>query len=285
MKFSTRSTASSLTRSLAVVCLSARIAAAGTSDTYIGPDNGTWTTAANWSPGNVPNVTDDVLLGSHYAGTTDLHVTFNGSYTTNALNSLTLNSSGLAGYMIFNQTVASSTMSALTENVGNTTADNTYNQSAGTNDTFQLNVGVSSANNFYNLSGTGYLDTSGESIGVSGTGIFNQTGGTNLTNTGYNVYPLSILTLGVNSGGNGTYNLSSGTLTADGEQIGSAGTGTFNQTGGTNNVGSLGTLTVGRGHGRRAWLLQFLRRHADRQRAGPEQWHVQPELGGDPPER
>jgi hypothetical protein len=50
--------------------------------------------------------------------------------------------------------------------------------------------------------------------------------------------------LGSDPGGDGTYNLSGGTLSASDETIGSGGTGVFNQTGGTNTVTN--NLTLGR---------------------------------------
>jgi hypothetical protein len=96
-----------------------------------------------------------------------------------------------------------------------------------------------------------------EVIGVSGVGIFNQSGGLNSANS-----PNGI-TLGQNSGSSGTYNQSGGTCFGDvflgisagatgtynlsnsaslgvGEiEVGLGGNGTFNQTGGTLNGGSL----------------------------------------------
>ncbi len=67
----------------------------------------------------------------------------------------------------------------------------------------------------------------GEGSGESGS--VTQTGGTN-TLSGW-------LSLGEQSGSNGTYNLSgTGQLSADGETIGYSGTGTFTQTGGTNTL-------------------------------------------------
>jgi len=83
-----------------------------------------------------------------------------------------------------------------------------------------------------------------ESVSVSGTGTFIQTGGTNsVTND---------LTLGNYSGGNGTYNLSgTGSLTAGGDEVlGRQGTGTFTQTGGINSVTNnliLGAISGGKG--------------------------------------
>jgi hypothetical protein len=101
----------------------------------------------------------------------------------------------------------------------------------------------------YDLMG-GTVSASQEALGIAigGTGIFNQSGGTNTVS--------GELDVGIN--GNGTYNLSGGTLSAARETVGQLlSTGTFMQTGGTNTVGSLtlgtasytlssgGTLTAG----------------------------------------
>ncbi len=69
-----------------------------------------------------------------------------------------------------------------------------------------------------------------ETIGLTGTGTFVQTGGSN---------SVSSLFLGYN--GNGSYSLSGGVLSAGTESFGYAGTstGVFNQTGGTNTTTSL----------------------------------------------
>jgi hypothetical protein len=63
-------------------------------------------------------------------------------------------------------------------------------------------------------------------VGSDAVGTFNQTGGTHTT---------SRLVLGENIGGNGTYNLSGGTLN-DSAIIGDAGIGVMNTSGGTHNV-------------------------------------------------
>ena len=102
----------------------------------------------------------------------------------------------------------------------------------------------------YNLSNSATLSIfyGLEFVGLSGTGVFNQTGGTNFGD----------LILAANSGSIGTYNLSgSATLGRVGYgrdvSVGIGGTGVFNQTGGTNfshllrlgnNVGSIGTYNL-----------------------------------------
>lgn len=86
----------------------------------------------------------------------------------------------------------------------------------------------------YSLSESGIVSAAFETIGMSGTGTFTQTGGSNsVSNT---------LWIGYNTSFNGTYNLSgSGVLSAATEYLGYAGlsTGIVNQFGGANTVGSL----------------------------------------------
>jgi T5SS/PEP-CTERM-associated repeat protein len=74
----------------------------------------------------------------------------------------------------------------------------------------------------YELGGLGQLTAKTELVGRSGTGTFNQGGGTNTVS--------DYLYLGRYSGSNGTYNLSgTGSLTARNEFVGYEGTGTFTQ--------------------------------------------------------
>jgi hypothetical protein len=95
-------------------------------------------------------------------------------------------------------------------------------------DFFSLGSAVG-ANGSHTLSGTGSLAAVFEQIGVSGTGDFTQTGGTNAITFD--------LHLGSSSTGDGTYNLSGGTFNVDGNILNGAGTSTINIDGGTLNVG------------------------------------------------
>jgi hypothetical protein len=88
---------------------------------------------------------------------------------------------------------------------------------------------VGTGNAFLDLAGS--LEAYFEGIGYSGTGTFDQFGGTNGV--------FADLRLGYNSTGNGTYNLYGGGLFASRARIGSSGTGTFNQFGGDNNADDL----------------------------------------------
>jgi hypothetical protein len=122
----------------------------------------------------------------------------------------------------------------------------TFNQTGGINN---ITVQIDSSNDSllavgnnggshgaYNLSAGKLSVTVAEWVGVSGTGIFNQTGGTNAIG---NNSTFGGLTLGNNVGATGSYNLSgTASFSADGgEGIGGGGTGIFNQTGGTNTAG------------------------------------------------
>jgi hypothetical protein len=127
----------------------------------------------------------------------------------------------------------------------------TFTQSGGSNTVSNDNLHVgfnAGSTGTYNLSDTGILTvtgTSGEVVGYSGTGNFNQNGGTNTA---------AYVVVGSEVGSNGTFTLSSGSLATSGpgsvsEIIGSSGTGTFNQTGGTNTVTGANGLSVGDGAG------------------------------------
>ncbi len=92
--------------------------------------------------------------------------------------------------------------------------------------------------------GSGILTTDNTYVGQSGTGIFNQTGGTHTVNPGGQLF------LGANGGASGTYNLSGGTLTTS-TDVGDSGTGVFTLSGfGIHNVtgvggGANGSLDIG----------------------------------------
>lgn len=93
-------------------------------------------------------------------------------------------------------------------------------------DELEVGTGLSSVGT-YTLSGAGLLTANRERIGGFGTGTFTQTGGTNTVNS----------ELEVDTGsGQGTYELSGGTLLAGSVSVGPGGTFTFN--GGTLQVGT-----------------------------------------------
>jgi hypothetical protein len=119
------------------------------------------------------------------------------------------------------------------------------NQSGGTNNySGGLDLG-------YNVGSTGTYTLSGgslanpnaqasEEVGFYGTGIFDQTGGTNTL-----VQANTPLEIAFFPGSTGTYTLSGGLLSVDLELVGDRGAGYFNQTGGTNKVVELGVATNG----------------------------------------
>ena len=117
----------------------------------------------------------------------------------------------------------------------NSGSSGTYTQTGGTNSIASwLFLGYNAGSTgTYNLSGSGQLSApSREQIGNSGTGNFQQSGGTN--STGW-------LGLGYNAGSNGIYGLSGGLMSSYQEVVGDSGSGTFQQSGGTNTPGELRT--------------------------------------------
>ena len=128
-----------------------------------------------------------------------------------------------------------------------------FAQSGGTNCIgFWLNLGNQAGGyGAYNLSGSGLLLVDSvldcqENVGLSGTGSFMQTGGTNIC---------SYLAIGEYAGSSGTYSLSGGYLSVGfssqptQENVGDSGKGVFTQTGGTNSCSyfNLGNGTGSRG--------------------------------------
>ena len=138
-------------------------------------------------------------------------------------------------------------LSSENQYVGNSGTGN-FTQSGGTNnagilsENGGLNLGQNAGSNgTYTLYGSGVLvAVNYESIGVSGSGYFSQTGGANHMDddTGSN------LTIGGQSGGIGTYSLGgSGLLSATFEYVGYSGRGSLLQTGGTNDASASGFVT------------------------------------------
>ncbi len=185
------------------------------------------------------------------AGSTgNLNVSFNGVHTSaTGLKSLTLDSSALSGFMVLNQTSASSVLFVDTLNVGTTANQNIYNQSAGSSTVGSLNLGLGSGNNFYNLSGGG-LEVGGLQVGVSGGGTFHQTGGSLELSGG--AFSGATLTLGVNVGSTGDYKMAAGDMRTDLLTVARKGTGQFTQTGGRMKTG---LLDVGNNTGSGQWNM------------------------------
>ncbi|HUB27202.1 MAG TPA: hypothetical protein VL992_17390, partial [Tepidisphaeraceae bacterium] len=185
---------------------------------------------------------------------------------------------GINGEML---SIAANTLSCAIENVGGF-ADSpakgvgTIDQSGGenlVNDPIAT-LGVGGLTLGYNVGDDGFYNLSGgtllseelaaepilayypppfpaiETVGLSGVGVFNQTGGTNLLMPARSG-DAAILCLGSNAGSTGTYILSgSASLTVTGtEFVGFGGVGVFNQTGGTNTLIQPGSVNDDRDAG------------------------------------
>lgn len=176
--------------------------------------SGSVRTSACWSPAGIPGAGDYAVIGVSGAAA-------------NPVASLTSNSFSVQNFSIGN------------------TAKGTFNLSGGTTTVgvgLWIGQGVGMAG-VLNLSGSGLLSASSQTVGHSGNGTFTQTGG---TNDALDVSGNGSLTLGAQVGSTGTYSLSAGSLTTYFEFVGNSGTGTFSQTGGTNSAGQL-YLGIGTG--------------------------------------
>jgi autotransporter-associated beta strand protein len=195
--------------------------------------SGTWSIPSSWG-GTLPALGDTAYIVN--GGTAN--VTLPGA----VCGTLSLGGSG-SGAVLMN----AGGLSTASESIG-ASGSGSFTQSGGTNAmSGGLYLGTNSGGSgTYNLSGGGLLSvtgTVGQYIGDIGSGSFTQSGGTNAVSGG--------LYFGTNSGGNGTYNLSSSGLLSvtgtGGEYIGYIGSGSFTQSGGTNAV-SYGLL-LGTGSG------------------------------------
>jgi fibronectin-binding autotransporter adhesin len=231
MKFPNRA-GTPLLAALAAATLA--IPAFAATKTYIGTTAGHFNVAGNWSPSGAPAGGDDVILGTTtYTATDDLDVTLDTTEPTGGTsmyNSVTLDSTGLLGYMVLNQTAGA--LYATTETVGKTISENTFNQSGNTtNGALTMNIAMAGTNNSYNITSAGaLLEVGVMSVGISGNGTFNQMNGT--VYVGNTIFgPTGGITLAVNASSSGTYNLSNGNLGVLNIGFGN-GNGVFTQTGG-----------------------------------------------------
>ena len=120
-------------------------------------------------------------------------------------------------------------------------AQGVFTQTNGTNTVSSLlflgnNPGSSGT---YNLS-NGWLRVGSAQVGFCGSGVLNQTGGTNGVNN---------MLLGYNSSGSGTYNLSQGLLATVNSTVGYSATGVVNQASGSHLISYLGIGYEGSGDG------------------------------------
>jgi fibronectin-binding autotransporter adhesin len=237
-----------------------------TSKYYVGTPVGStyyWNSTADWSitvngssGAAIPTTGDSVFITTTDGINRMISYDYSGAAV--ALGSLTINQNnhGAAtantNTLLLNNSSDSLSVTGL-EDLGYSGLNNNYgtgviSQSAGTNTignsalsaivlgwyasdigTYQQTGGI--INNTYQPLGVNGPDYSAELLGMYGTGIFNQSGGTNTIGT---------VEIGAQAGSAGTFTLSgTGALSAtDEEVIGTGANGVFNQTGGTNTVGN-----------------------------------------------
>ncbi len=222
--------------------------ALATTDKYWIADNGTWSTATNWSPSGVPVAGDNVYL-TQSGDISNKTVTYRNTVSpAPVLNSLTIDATGTKN-MSLTQTTYAHPLASLYEYIGYN-GKGYHGQSLGTNNiSNDLYLGyLLGSSGTYRLSG-GSLSASSQYAGYLGSGTFNQTGGSNTV--GNDLY------VGYGAGSTGTYTLSGGTLSASSQYVGNYGSGTLAQSGGSNNAssglymgygtGSTGTYTLSGG--------------------------------------
>ena len=227
---------------------------------YVGPNNGLWGTAANWSPAGVPANGDNVLIAPAAAG--GITVQFQSVYatpgiaqlmidapkgnvvlseTTGSTDALVAGSEFVgfgpegAGTAQFTQSVGTNKVSGALVVGANAKSRGSYALSGGTNSVGTLTLGDADAasSGTYKLSLNAMLQASGdETIGNHGTGAFTQFGGSNTTQ--------GRLVLGNQASGSGAYTISGGTLSAAGGEVMGPGKASFTQLGGTNTANGSG---------------------------------------------
>lgn len=204
---------------------------------WIGGDGDVWNDAAKWNPAGQPQAGDDVSLTQN--GAAEETVNYRSAINP-LLNSLLIEGTG-GGNMILSQ--GADGLKAANGTIAKT-GKGEVREFGGTQEfTQNLTIGdTGTAVGTFRLSLGGKLTVGGnEVIGNSGTGTFTQS-----DTSAHSV--AGILTLGNNflgGVGNGTYNLTGGTLTTSGGTVvGDAGTGTFNQTLGTHTA--MGGLVLGK---------------------------------------
>jgi hypothetical protein len=198
---------------------------------------GNWTTTSNWSPGRAPGTGDAVYLSFSDGANRTITYDYTGAAVTLYSVMVDLTNATAGATTTLSMAANNLTVNGV-EEIGQRGVG-TFNQSGGVNTingesglVLGQNVGSTGT---YLLGGTGSLTLSAgsEHVGVFGTGIFSQSGGTNTINSG------NSLSLGDNAGATGTYSLSAtGSLSVSGSEfVGNYGTGNFNQGGGTNSIG------------------------------------------------
>jgi fibronectin-binding autotransporter adhesin len=209
-----------------------------------------WNTASNWSLNAVPVAGDIVNVID--ADSLDRTITYDYNGPAAALGRLMLNNTGGGTNSLSLGTVGLA-LTAGSELIGGLLGSpsggmGAMTQSAGTNTlTDELTLGYNSTDvGSYNLTG-GILASSGdEYVGVSGTGTFSQSGGSNVLGSS------GLLHIGYLAGSSGSYTLSGGSSlsTSGSEIIGENGAGSFTQINGVNTANSLviGAATASNGN-------------------------------------
>ncbi|HEX3601560.1 MAG TPA: hypothetical protein VHU84_15520 [Lacipirellulaceae bacterium] len=217
--------------------------------------SGNWSTSNNWSAssaagtdnGGVPTSGEPVRIV--FTDGTPRTVTYDVNAPTIGLLSVDLTGAGTSAATFSvpnnNNLTAAAIFVGGYSGTGATSGHGALNQSAGaiaTSAGTDLAVGYGAGSSgTYIMSGGTFTAAQNEFVGYSGTGVFNQSGGTNTI-----VSTSAFFEVGDNMGATGTYNLSgSGTLTSNSsEYVGYFGAGNFNQTGGTNTTTQNLTLGV-----------------------------------------
>ncbi len=217
--------------------------------------SGNWSVGNNWSAssatgvdnGAIPTTSEPVRIvftdGTPRTVTYDVNAPVIGLLSidlsgadSNAATFFVPNNNNLTAAAIFvggySGTAATSGRGALTQSAGTLATTN------GTD--LVVGYGADSSGT-YTMSGGAFSASQNEFVGYSGTGVFNQSGGTNTVSS-----TTAFFEVGDNVGATGTYNLSgTGTLTSNSsEYVGYFGGGNFNQTGGTNTTPQNLTLGV-----------------------------------------
>ncbi len=221
--------------------------AAGNSETYTGPDDGNFSSSANWNTAVAPNSGDDVYLGVNDGTNTNFNVNFDyqsSSYSGGGFDSLTIDSPSSGKDITVSEVQTGMTvdsLSAATLVIGNSNegqfiqggTSSSSNTISG--DLILGNAADSSGE--YDLGGNGSLSVSQLTVGDGGNGTFVQSSGTSAI--------IEFIAIGESTNANGTYTLNGGTLSSDAETYGVSpnSTGAFVQNGGVHTI--TGNMVVG----------------------------------------
>lgn len=201
---------------------------------YTGTDFSLWSVGTNWAGNAVPGFGQAAILGET---DTNSDVIMNDTYTAGTeLAGLSINGTDVPVFLTLFQSAGAMIVTG-TEIISDSTYGDEYNQSGGSNSAGSIIIGNQAASLFpdetenrYALSGSGTLAVGNLTVGNSGDGYFEQTGGS-ATVTG-----TLVIGSGTNSAGDaslysltsGTLNLGSGAVAA----VGLRGEGEFTQSGG-----------------------------------------------------